>query len=130
MNKNISEKIKSMYIVLVIGVFSVMGNNALAVKPASAAGNMELTDQAIAHSEEAVKSAKAGQVDQTIEHIQMALDSTDEIEIANASAMQRAVGRLKIARRDLKKGKPIEEVVGKLEEAVKFLKELKANAII
>lgn len=129
MNRVVSKKVKSLFLVLLIGAISVFGNSVLAVEPASAAGNMKLMNQAIAHSEEAVKSANTGQVDQTIEHIQMTLDSTDEIEIANASAMQRAVGRLKMARRDLKKGKPIEESVGKLEEAVKFLKELKGNAI-
>lgn len=129
MNKNIYEKLRNLCLVLLISAFSVSMNNVLAVEPASAAGNMELMNQAIEHSEAALKSAQEGQVDPTIEHIQASLDATDEIEIANASAMQRAVGRLKMARRDIKKGKPIEESIGKLEEAVKFLKELKDNSI-
>jgi hypothetical protein len=129
MNKNLSGNLSGLYLVILIVASSLLGNNALAVEPASAAANLELMNQAISHSEEAVKSANAGEVDQTLEHIQMALDSTDEIEVANAAAMQRAAGRLKTARRNLKKGEPIEKSLGDLEEAVKSLKELKANSL-
>lgn len=129
MNKKPRKTMKSLCFVLLMSAFSVSVNNALAVEPASAAGNLELMNKAIEHSEAALKSAQAGQADQTIEHIQMTLDATDEIEVANASAMQRAVSRLKMVRRDLKKGKPIDGTIGKLEEAVKFLKELKANSL-
>lgn len=129
MNKNVREKISALCLVILIGAFSVVGSNALAVQPASVSGNLELMNQAISHSEEAVKSAKAGQVDQTLEHIRMSIGSTDEIEVANAAAMQRAINRMKIARRNLKKGQPIEENIGRLEEAVKYLKQLKAGSL-
>lgn len=129
MNKNVKKNMKGLCLVIFVGALIIIGNNASAVQPASVSGNLELMDQAISHSEEALKHAKEGHVDQTTEHIEMALASTDEIEVANAAAKQRAVYRLKDARRILKKGKPIEETVGLLEDAVKFLEELKAKSL-
>ena len=86
-------------------------------------------NDAISHSEEALKHAKEGHADQTKEHIEMALNSTDEIEVANAAAKQRAVYRLKDARKIIKKKEPIEGTVGLLEEAVKYLEELKSKSL-
>ncbi len=129
MNKCVKEKMKNVCLVIIVGVLSVIGNNALAVQPASAAGNLQLMNDALSHSAEALKSAKEGDADQTKEHIQMALKATDEIEVANAAALQRAVYDLKDARRILKKGKPIEGTVGFLEKAVKNLEELKSKSL-
>ena len=129
MNKHVIEKMKSLCLVIFVGALSVVGNNALAVQPASAAGNLKLMNDAISYSAEALKHAKEGDVDRTKQSIQMALDSTDEIEVANAAAKQRAVYRLKDARSILKKGEPIEGTIGLLTEAVKFFEELKSKSL-
>ncbi len=129
MNKHVIENMKSLCLVFFIGAFSVIGNNALAVQPASAAANLKLMNDAIAHSAEALKSAKAGDAVETKKHIEMALKQTDEIEVANAAAKQRAVYRLKDARSILKKGEPIEGTIGLLTEAVKFFEELKSKSL-
>ena len=129
MNKHLIEKMKGLYLVIFIVALSVVGNNALAVQPASAASNLKLMNDAITHSAEALKSAKAGDAVETKKHIEMALQQTDEIEVANAAAKQRAVYRLKDARKIIKKKEPIEGTVGLLEEAVKYLEELKSKSL-
>lgn len=129
MNKHVVVNLKGLCLIIFIGALTVIGNNALAVQPASAAGNLKLMNDAISHSEEALKHAKEGHTDQTKEHIEMALNSTDEIEVANAATKQRAVYRLKDARKIIKKKEPIEGTVGLLEEAVKYLEELKSKSL-
>lgn len=129
MNTQVKEKMKSLVLVIFVSIFSVIGNNASAVQPASPAANAELMTQAISHSEEALKHAKAGHADQTTEHINLALASTDEIEVANAASLQKAVYRLKDSLIMLEKGKPVDGTVKLLTQAVKYLKALKASSL-
>lgn len=129
MNNNVVRKTTRFCSVVFICVFGLFGNNALAATrtPASGEGNLETMNLAIKHGQEAAKAASEGQVDAALEHIKMAVNATDKVEVGNGAALQRAVTRLKIARRDIKKGKPVEDSVKGLEEAVTLLKELKAD---
>ncbi|GEM_PF-3261363 len=129
MNNNVVRKTTRFCLVVFICVFGLFGNNVLAATRtiASGEGNLEAMNLAITHGEEATKAASEGQVDAALENIKIAVKATGKIEVANGAALEKAVTRLKIARRDIKKGKPVEDSVKALEEAVALLKELKAE---
>jgi hypothetical protein len=127
MNKNASGTVRGFFLVLLVSALGVMGNNALAVESASMEVNFAKVDEAIEHTKAAIAAAEAGDADLTKEHAQLAIDATDELELANGAPLQRAVSRLKRTKINIKRGKPLADNIKLLNEAIPNFEALKAN---
>lgn len=128
MNKNASGTIRGFFLILLVSALGVMGNNALATATLlNQKQTMEMIDLAMTHTKAAIAAAEAGDADLTKKEAQLAIDATDELEIANGAPLQRAVSRLKRTKINIKRGKPLADNIKLLNEALPNFQALKDN---